>query len=52
MSKTTKDTLRAMDKALLREQAIEGGFYGKAKVQVHKGAKDYTRREKHRTRYV
>ena len=45
------ETLRAMDRALVREQALEGGWYGKAKVQVHKSPKDYNRKPKHRKGY-
>mgnify|MGYP000532333790 FL=1 len=45
------ETLRAMDRALVREQAIEGGWYGKAKVQVHNDKKAYKRKEKHPSRY-
>nr|WP_298657047.1 hypothetical protein [uncultured Flavobacterium sp.] len=40
-----------MDRALVREQAIEGGWYGKAKVQVHNDKKAYKRKEKHPSRY-
>lgn len=44
------ECLRAMDRALVREQALEGGWYGKAKVQVHKNKKGYSRKEKHPSR--
>lgn len=45
------ETLRAMDRALVREQAIEGGWYGKAKVQVHTDKKAYKRKQKHKSNY-
>lgn len=45
------ETLRSMDRALVREQAIEGGWYGKAKVQVHKSKKEYKRQQKHRSHW-
>jgi len=44
------ECLRAMDRALVREQALEGGWYGKTKVQVHKNKKGYSRKEKHPSR--
>lgn len=50
-SDKTIERLRSQDRALIREQAIEGGWYGKAKVQPHKNKKDYSRKEKHRTRW-
>jgi len=45
------ELLRSMDRALIREQAIEGGWDGKSKVQVHKSKKDYNRKPKHRKSY-
>lgn len=45
------ERLRSMDRALLREQAIEGGWYNKPKVQVHKDKKSYSRKPKHPKRY-
>lgn len=45
------ERLRSMERALVREQAIEGGWYGKPKVQVHKTKKNYNRKPKHRQSY-
>lgn len=45
------ERLRSMDRALIREQALEGGWYGRAKHQVHKSKKNYSRKEKHPSRY-
>jgi hypothetical protein len=45
------EQLRAMDRALLREQALEGGWYSRPKHQVHKSKKAYSRKDKHPSRY-
>ena len=45
------ERLRAMDRALIREQAMEGGWYDRAKHQVHKSKKAYNRKEKHKGQY-
>jgi len=44
----TIERLRSQDRAFIREQALEGGWYDKPKVQVHKSMKNYTRKPKHR----
>lgn len=40
--------IKAQESAMLREQALEGGWYGRAKVQVHANPKAYKRTPKHR----
>ena len=50
-SDKTIERLRSQDRALIREQAMEGGWYGKAKVQIHKNKKDYSRKEKHHNKW-
>lgn len=45
------ERLRSMEKALVREEAIAGGWYNRAKHQVHKSKKDYSRKEKHHSSY-
>lgn len=43
--------IKAQESAMLREQALEGGWYGKAKVQVHTNPKAYRRTPKHKKGY-
>ena len=47
-SHNTTKILRSMDRAIIRKAALEGGWYNKPKVQVHKNAKAYSRKRKHR----
>ena len=47
----TEKTLRSQYGALLREQALQGGWYGRAKVQVHRTEKNYSRKKKHKKAY-
>ena len=46
--KISAETLRKMDKAAHRKALIEAGLYGRPAHKVHKGAKDYTRKPKHK----
>lgn len=42
------ETIRKMGKTAHRKALIEAGVYGRPTHKVHKGAKDYTRKVKHK----
>jgi len=47
-----QETLRKLDKAAHRAALIEAGLYGRPAHKVHKGAKDYTRKQKHKKSFL
>lgn len=46
--KISAETLRKIEKTAHREALIEAGLYNRPAHKVHKGAKDYTRKSKHK----
>jgi hypothetical protein len=44
----TVETLRKIEKTAHRKALIDAGVYGRPTHKVHKGAKDYTRKTKHK----
>jgi len=42
------ETLRKIEKTAHRKALVEAGLYGRPTHKVHKGAKDYTRKTKHK----
>jgi hypothetical protein len=46
------DTLRKIEKTAHRKALIEAGIYGRPAHKVHKGAKDYTRKVKHKKNWA
>ena len=50
--KITAETLRKIEKTAHRKALIDAGFYNRPAHKVHKGAKDYTRKEKHKKSFL
>lgn len=51
--KITKNDIFKMEKAARRKAEIELGIYGAfTKNKVHKSAKTYTRKDKHKTSFI
>jgi ribosomal protein L28 len=46
--KISAETLRQIEKTAHRKALIEAGLYNLPNHKVHKGAKDYTRKPKHK----
>jgi len=43
----TIERLRSMDRAIMREQMVDSGFFNKPSGQVHRNKKAYNRKAKH-----
>lgn len=50
--KIDSETLRKMEKTAHRKALVAAGLYGRPTHKVHKGAKDYTRKTKHRKNFL